>query len=151
MRIGRQGTTLDLDIEGYQFPSFRSQEDFDHDANWLNLVGEVRRADGVSWRFRDPCLTTWEAAQLLTWLQKVIASTEPSEAPEFIEPNLRFAVGGNSESHVNLHVTLSQEIAEPPIVKRQPKETKLSLDTDKQQLRAVVIALEEQIATFPPR
>ena len=151
MRIGRHDTTLDLDIEGYQFPFFRSPEDFDYDANWLNIVGEVRRSDGDSWRFRDPCLTTWEAKALLTWLRAVIASADPIDPPQFIEPNVSFAVGHNGKSQVTLLVTLSQESAEPPIVKRGSKETQLSLVTDKQQLREAVTALEQQIATFPPR
>ena len=36
----------------------------DWDANWLVIRGDVHLPDERHWHFLDPCLTTWEAAEL---------------------------------------------------------------------------------------
>lgn len=155
MRIGHHGTTLELGLSGYQFPALQSGleplDDRDWDANWLIVTGEARAAEGSSWRFRDPALTTWEVAELVTWLRAVIAQTAPAGWLEFTEPHLRFVVGAYRDSQVTLLVELGHEAAEPPLVKKQAKQSLLTIETDQPQLEQAVAALERQLAEFPPR
>lgn len=155
MRIGYHGASLDLGIEGYQFPSLEANvmagNDRDFDANWLVVAGQARTADGTVWRFQDPALDTYEAVELARWLRAVVAETAPPGWLEFTEPNLSFAVESYGESQVRLRVRLEQECAEPPTIKRQWQQSRLTIDTDKRQLEEAVAALEKQLAEFPPR
>lgn len=68
---GHDGS-CELSIAQYQFPT---REKRDLDANWLVVEGRVTLPDG-EWRFRDPCLTTFEAARLADRL-----SLHPHPAP----------------------------------------------------------------------
>lgn len=78
---------LELKVAGYQFP--RHHEPYD--ADWLNISVRVRHPRG-SWSATDPCMLTWELAELAEWLRRV-AGGEPAEAKQvFMEPELRFAV-----------------------------------------------------------
>jgi hypothetical protein len=63
------GASVDLRITDYQFPERDAPGRRDWDANWLNICGFVTQADGRSWTFVDPSLTTWEARALAEWLQ----------------------------------------------------------------------------------
>jgi hypothetical protein len=79
---------VELCIVGYQFPDSHSAE---YDSNWLVIKGQVRHPRG-NWNFREPCLLTYEAAQLADWLESVAADCETSSDAGFIEPNLAFEV-----------------------------------------------------------
>ena len=69
------GASVDLRISGYQFPGHEGTARRDWDANWLNVRGDVAQADGKTWSFGDPSLTTWEAQALGTWLHGAAAGT----------------------------------------------------------------------------
>jgi hypothetical protein len=60
-----------------QFPDIQAEGDRDWDANWLQVAGAVVLADGKTWSFEDPCLTTWEAAELGRWLNAVANGSVP--------------------------------------------------------------------------
>jgi len=62
------GASVELRPTRYQFPA-EPPEPGDWDANWLEVHGRVRTTAGVTWTFDDPCLTTWEAEELATWLR----------------------------------------------------------------------------------
>ena len=54
-------------------------------------------ADGKTWSFTDPCLTTWEARALGQWLRDVAAGGVPPSPPAmpelmFAEPCLAFSL-----------------------------------------------------------
>jgi hypothetical protein len=101
------GALVDLRISGYQFPQHAAARKRDWDANWLNIQGDVTQADGKSWTFRDPCLTTWEARALGKWLRGAVNGTVPVSPfgtgdPEgpllvFTEPNIAFSVESHPE------------------------------------------------------
>src|SRR4051794_40035445 len=71
--VGKEGTAVEIDVVGYQFPGARASETgFDWDANWLRVRGRV--SDGERrWSFDDPCLVTSEAAELTSWLRGVVS------------------------------------------------------------------------------
>lgn len=117
------GTLVDLRISGYQFPQCAATDKNDWDANWLNVHGEVTQADGKSWTFEDPCLTTWEAQTLGNWLREAAAGTVPvspfrTGEPEgqllfFTEPNLAFSVESWTSDQVGVRVHFSLEALPP--------------------------------------
>jgi hypothetical protein len=69
------GASVELRISGHQFPGYEGTTRRDWDANWLKVCGNVAQADGKTWSFEDPSLTTWEAQALGTWLQRAAAGT----------------------------------------------------------------------------
>lgn len=65
MRLASEtGAALKLAVEGYQFSVVPSDDPCGWDANWLRVTGSVVLPDGRTHRFCEPCLTTWEAAEL---------------------------------------------------------------------------------------
>jgi hypothetical protein len=84
--VSRDGQFLQLQILGYEFPHLEMAE---YDSNWLVIAGEVRHARG-SWRFIHPCLLTYEAARLASWMDAVADANPCSDTCGFTEPNLEF-------------------------------------------------------------
>jgi hypothetical protein len=80
-----QGGTMELAIDGYQFPKSCGY----WDANWLVVRGTVVHPHG-SWTFRDPCLTTFELEQLAEWFEGVADRKVDADSGYFTEPNLHF-------------------------------------------------------------
>ena len=121
MRLASEdGTVIELRPLRFQFGP--SSEPRDWDANWLCITGDVVLPDGRSWSFTDPCLTTWEARRLGSWLEGVVAGdVQPGpytgETDErlldFTEPNLAFSLAQRLEGDVTIRVHLSLE-ARPP-------------------------------------
>lgn len=118
------GPVVNLCISGYQFPQRVATSGRDWDANWLNVHGEVTQADGKSWVFEDPCLTTREAQALGSWLRGAAAGTVPvspfgtGEVAEerllfFTEPNLAFSVESRMSDRVGVRVHFSLEALPP--------------------------------------
>jgi hypothetical protein len=89
------GLFVELEVVSYQFGSRQSSSDgADWDANWLVIVGKVWDGDR-SWEFRDPCMTTWEARELGSWLGGLGATASvATDAAErrlwMTEPDLTF-------------------------------------------------------------
>ncbi|WP_407342163.1 hypothetical protein [Pengzhenrongella phosphoraccumulans] len=113
------GACVALRPTGYQFGR-GSLPRGDWDANWLWVHGEVRTSTGASWSFDDPCLTTWDAVELLAWLRaagqgKVPPTDAPIEDSEgllaFTEPNLGFSLATIENHNLVLRVHLSLESA----------------------------------------
>ena len=85
------GQTFEMRILGYQFPHLETEL---YDSNWLIIAGEVMHPKG-SWQFIDPCLLTYEAERLASWIDSVVEGGPLPTTCGFIEPNLEFhAVGG---------------------------------------------------------
>src|SRR5687768_7430150 len=86
---GAEGNELELAIAGYQFPD---EERDPWDSNGLLVSVRVLSPEG-SWSVVDPCLTTWEAKHLVSWLVHA-ATREPSASSmTFAEPNLTVVAG----------------------------------------------------------
>lgn len=115
-----EGAVVDLRPLRFQFGS--SLEPRDWDANWLYITAQVELSDGRSWSFSDPCLTTWEARELGSWLQGVLAeSVQPAayggEMDEnllvFTEPNLAFSLASRDDGSATIRVHFSLESLPP--------------------------------------
>lgn len=175
MHIGRDGTSLRLDVVGYQFPEITAAsapgDVGNWDSNWLMIAGTVHTPDGQSWSFEDPSLTTGEARELVVWLRSVAGGeVRPMAAVagphlqgtdhyghsdwlSFTERNIGFAVITLDGPLVELHVALGHEAAEPasdpdPI---QPQCSHISIGTNGAQLQAAAAHLEAQLAAYPRR
>jgi hypothetical protein len=118
--ISSDGALVELRPVGYQFSRPGSIGDAeaknttgsyaDWDANWLLIGGDIRTPDGRSWRFNDPCLTTWEAEHLAMWLHAAASDDEITGLEVmFTEPNLSFILDGRDGERVRIRVCFSQE------------------------------------------
>jgi hypothetical protein len=81
------GDELHLVIVRYQFPDVHEDR---WESNWLIVNGTVSAA-GETWRFTDPCVTTFELADLADWLDELAADGSQPSTFEFTEPTLKFA------------------------------------------------------------
>lgn len=85
------------------------------------MHGAVRVADGREWCFDDPCLTTWEARRLGTWLRAVLTGeVRPTELGDdaqhlisFTEPNVAISLASKDSSSASLRFHFSLESAPP--------------------------------------
>jgi len=80
------GDEFQLLIVRYQYPDVHEDR---WDSNWLIVNGSVS-AGGEKWRFTDPCVTTFELADLADWLEELATDGSQASAFEFTEPNLKF-------------------------------------------------------------
>ena len=80
--VGEDGARVDLRIAGYQFPDAGPCHDDERgwDMDWLLVAGSVRTAEGASWSFLDPSLTTWEVTDLVSWLHQAAQGQVPVAA-----------------------------------------------------------------------
>ena len=114
------GTAVLLRPSGYQFGASSTPRDWD--SNWLIVAADVELPDGRSWSFADPCLTTWEARILTSWLRDVQSGriqpapfdgSEDERLVVFTEPNLAFSLAERGDGGVTIRVHMSLE-SRPP-------------------------------------
>jgi hypothetical protein len=139
-----------------------SPEQGDWDANWLVVRGRVQLADGRSWSFTDPSLSTWEAAQLSTWLEGVGAGVVPpaevgGEDDErllaFTEPNLAFSLLARVGELVTIRVHLSAEAAPPWPAEdaRGMPEYVVEIELTHDAVAAAAASWNQEMGAFPVR
>lgn len=157
------GAEIELRPLGYQYPSINGSGPHDWDANWLVIRGDIRLPDERRWHFEDPCLTTWEAAELAAWLRSVAAGevkASPSPAGEehlvvFTEPNLGFSLAATTEGTRSVRVHFSLEArplwAPPPGVDADLFGFFVTVSTTVADLTRAVEEWEREQARFPPR
>jgi hypothetical protein len=143
MKIQSGLNTFHLRLVGYQFPHVTRER---YDSNWLIAEGSVKHAGGA-WTFRDPCLLTWEAAELAVWLQTLESQRAEAEI-SFIEPNISFTwlSGGK------LRISFALEAA-PPRSQIQEVNDDFSLlfTIDAQSLQKAGQELSSQLSNYPER
>ena len=94
---GREGNELELSVVGYQAPD----ETVDPwESNSLLVALRVVSPRGT-WEVVDPCLTTWEAARLASWLAAMAGGPEGLRGPNAMEGGTR------SLAEPNLSVTVT--------------------------------------------
>jgi hypothetical protein len=79
------GQTFEMRILGYQFPHLETEL---HDSNWLIIAGEVTHPKG-SWQFKAPCLLTYEAERLASWIDLVAEGEQLPTSCSFLDANRR--------------------------------------------------------------
>lgn len=140
--LGRDAWFL-LTISGYQFPNVSDDE---WDSNWLVIEGHVNLR-GREWRFRDPCMTTFEARSLADWLEALSQGAQALPYCALTEPNLEF----DRVSEKAIRVCFGLESA-PPWAKRGENWTKHSFAVPIGPALADTAAqLRRQLAGFPER
>lgn len=155
------GHFVELAVTGYQFGSGQSTSaGVDWDANWLMIRGKAW--DGTqSWEFDDPCMTTWEARELSSWLRGLgdanpatVAAAEPQELRLWLtEPNLMFALHAISEGVTALDVYFDAE-SRPPTGSNDDDEGlghRVRLAIPQVDVAAAVDGWEQELTRFPTR
>ena len=161
--MSADGASVDLRPLRYEFPGIAGAGPGDWDANWLVVGGDVRLADGRGWSFADPCLTTWEARSLGSWLRGVVkgkvrptafdAAGDGEETLEaFTEPNLALSLASRSDGAAVVRVHLSLE-SRPPWLGDgfDIFGFFVSLDVPLQALAAAAGEWDRELAAFPVR
>lgn len=127
----------------------------DWDANWLVIRGDVTAADGRSWSFTDPCLTTWEAERLSVWLDAVSRNAADQDAAVFTEPNISFFVDGRDGDWVRMRVRFSHESLPASLPRDvagwQAGEYFVALEVSMADLAAAARAWDGERQAFPAR
>ena len=155
------GLFVDLVVTSYQFGRGQSSDDeADWDANWLMIRGKAW--DGAaSWEFHDPCMTTWEARELASWLRglgsadpKTITATDPAVVRFWMtEPNLMFTLAATSMGIVTLDVYFDAE-SRPPSGSNDDKAGlghRVRLTIPQADLAVAVDDWERDLIAFPVR
>ena len=128
------------------------------DANWLQVAGNVTLADGRTWAFEDPCLTTWEARELGEWRREVSAGTErpfrgirePQGWLVFTEPNLGLTLQERTVGHVRMRIEFTGE-TKPPLTHTGPDSCLVCLDVSAEEVAEAAESWMRNLATFPER
>ena len=154
------GATVELSPVRYQFGS--SLEPRDWDANWLVVAGRVQLPDGRSWAFTDPCLTTWEARELSSWLEDVrsgdvqpaeFGGEEDERLLVFTEPNVGFSLASRVGDAVTIRVHFSLE-SRPPWLQEDDNdlfEYFVEVDLTHEALAAAAASWDRELTAFPVR
>lgn len=147
---GAEGNELELSIAGYQFPA---EERDPWDSNGLLVSVRVLSPEG-SWSVVDPCLTTWEAKRLVSWLVHA-ATREPAAPPmTFSEPNLTVIAGPVAGDPNAVHVRASFALElRPPWAHTVAGSDNLAVDLDVRRgdLARAAASLLSDLAEFPQR
>jgi hypothetical protein len=152
------GLFVELEVSSYQFGSRQSSSNgADWDANWLVISGKVWDGDR-SWEFRDPCMTTWEARELASWLTGLGATASgPSDAAErrlwMTEPNLTFESVGATDGLRVIDVFFDAE-ARPPTGSNDEGQGVghlVRLSMAQADIAAAVLAWTEALRDYPVR
>jgi hypothetical protein len=140
---GRDGNELELAVVGYQFPA---EERDPWDSNGLLVRVRVLAPEG-SWEVVDPCLTTWEAKALVSWLLHAAATAMPMM---FSEPNLTMTA--RPGVRVDLRACFALE-RRPPWARMAAGSDNLcvDLDVERMDLARAAASLAEDLAAFPQR
>ena len=138
-----------LKIAGYQFPEIADDV---HDANWL-LVDVAVTVGGRTRQARQPCLDTYELAELIAWAEALSAGEETEPELYFCEPNLRFDLRGRVGDRVRLRVFFDMENRSKRASASASSAPYLRADLEctPEELRAWTEYLRAQLSQFPPR
>lgn len=155
------GHFVELKVTGYEFadgPSTTSGVDWD--ANWLVVHGKAW--DGTqSWEFADPCMTTWDARQLASWLRGlgnasplVVETAEPDEVTLWLtEPNLAFTLNRVSQGITTVDVYFNAESR--PLTRSDDDDEarghRVRLTMPQAEIAKAVDRWEEDLQQFPVR
>jgi hypothetical protein len=115
------------------------------------ISGEVVHPRGA-WRFSDPCLLTYEAERLASWLE-IVANGEPLPTTcGFIEPNLEFrAVAYGQHGTLQVHFRLEARPDWALSSSAEKHELWVEFPFDELDLRALAREWRKELDAFPQR
>jgi hypothetical protein len=114
------GNSFELAALRYEYPDITEDR---WDSNWLVVSGRVTRGEDT-WRFVDPCVTTFELAELADWLDHLSWHDAPDF--EFTEPSLVFSYSVRPAPR--LRVRFAHECAPPWLKTHQDRIEGLTLE-----------------------
>ena len=147
MRItSASGDEFQLVIVRYQFPDVHEDR---WDSNWLVVNGTVAAA-GEKWIFTEPCVTTFELADLADWLDELARNGSEPSAFEFTEPNLKFSYVPWPRRAVQL--TLAHESA-PSTLPDDQRRTGVTVEfpLSERQTAAFAAEIRQALSEYPIR
>jgi len=147
--VGREGNELELSIAGYQFPEEHRDP---WDSNWLLVAVRLVAPQG-SWEVVDPCLTTWEAKRLVSWLVHA-AARDPAAVPmTFTEPNLTVTARARTSAPLRVHVRacLALELRPPWSTATGSDGLCVDLDVERGDLARAAASMLADLVRFPQR
>jgi hypothetical protein len=150
MMISTADTQFQLTILGYQFPH-RATEPYD--SNWLRVRIDAATSDGV-WSKSDPCLLTYEAAQVADWLDSLARPGPTAAECSFTEPCLAFELTRHPDDHTpHLLVHCAHELRPPWIHDDSDPEAAVTLVFPLAAIDLTTCAadLREQLRAYPQR
>ena len=143
---GREGNELELSVVGYQVPA----ETVDPwESNSLLVALRVVSPKGT-WEVVDPCLTTWEAARLASWLAAVAVGHDRGTR-SLAEPNLSVTV---TPRDGRLHLRMCFELERRPPwapTLRGGRDLCVDLDVTRADLVTAAASLGADVRRFPRR
>lgn len=141
------GNAFELVVLRYEHPDFTEDR---WDANWLVVSGTVTAA-GQSWGFVEPCITTFELAELADWLENPRNGALDPTTCAFTEPNLEFSYSGQPEPR--LRIRFAHASAPPWLAEPSERAGGLSLEfpLSEQDREAAVAALRHALREWPIR
>ena len=147
---GREGNELEVGLVGYQFPD-EARDPWD--SNWLLVSVRVLAHEG-SWEVVDPCLTTWEAKRLVSYLIHA-AAHDPAAAPlSFTEPNLTVTARSRPGAPLRVHLRACFALElRPPWARFAASSNNLCVDLDVERgdLARAAASLLSDLVAFPQR
>ncbi len=142
------GQSLELRILGYEFPELETEED---DSNWLIVEGKIAHPRG-GWKFRDPCLLTYEASRLADWLDSLARGTPSSEEVSFIEPNLSFrSLESPAGARLRAYFELEARPSWAPSDVVEWEQCWIDFPVSELELRRAAASLRDQLKNYPQR
>ncbi len=94
MIIQHDNRKMILSVDGYEFPEHERNDknnEFDYDANWLNVKITYIDENGEQ-VYTDSCLMTSELSELIDCIKKIISGKELLYISDFMEPYLKIAI-----------------------------------------------------------
>jgi len=147
--VSGDGQTFEMRILGYQFPHLKTEP---YDANWLMIAGDVTHPNGA-WQFCDPCLLTYEAERLASWIDAVAAGEPLPMRCGFLEPHLEFrAVGGLQQPVLRVYFELAARPEWAPSQRvRNDDGVWVEFPLRELDLRSIARHWREQLRAYPQR
>ncbi len=144
---GREGNQLALSVVGYQFPD----ETVDPwESNALLVSVRVVSPQGT-WEVVDPCLTTWEAAHLASWLTAFVV-TGDRRPTSVSAPNVTVSARSATGSTIALVACFELEQRPPWLVSvGGDGELCVELEVSTGDVVVAAAALRADLARFPQR
>ena len=139
--------SLTLTLLGYQFPHLVNVE---YDSNWLNVKIDVRHEQG-DWSATDPCVLTYEVAELIAWFREVSAGEYSQRQLEFLEPFLSFHLSPLEGVPDKLVIEMTHPFLPPWFTGDQFEQHQVVFPLASIDLLAAAQSLEEQLRRYPQR
>jgi len=144
---GRDGNELSMSIVGYLFPD---QAVDPWESNQLLVALRVVSPQGA-WEVVDPCLTTWEAARLASWLTAFVVGGDRTPVT-VTAPNVTVSARAASASTIALVACFELEQRPPWLVSvGGDGELCVELEVTTGEVVVAAAALRADLVRFPQR